>query len=129
MRLNSIILYLTTFLAIYLWVYDNLLYEKLYVSYLPNYTEEVTFPTYAKGEAIPLQDLKPNSIPIWSLLLYRFSQLSIILTPILFCVLLISSIVILIKKRKSAILKKWAVIQFSLMIVIFFLFTAVDIMD
>lgn len=129
MRLNSIILYLTTFLAIYLWVYDNLLYEKLYVSYLPNYTTEVAFPTYAEGEAMTSQNQEQNSIPIWYLLFYRISQLSIILTPILFCVLLILSIVILINKRKSAILRKWAVIQFSLMIVIFFVFTAVDIMD
>lgn len=129
MKLNSIILYLTTFLAIYLWVYDNLLYEKLYLSYLPNYTAEVAFPIYAESEATPSQNQEQNSIPLWSLLLYRISQLSIIITPILFCVLLISSMVILIKKWKSSIFKKWAVIQFSLMIVIFFVFTAVDIMD
>lgn len=128
-----IIIVFTVFLSLsYMVVYENLLYELTYVSYLPDYSKH-PYPTYdingikQKCDICASENIN-DYIPFYGKVLNYLYLLALVFTIVLIIPLFSLSIYFTFKNKKI-LDYKWIVIHILFYWVLFSLITKIELMD
>lgn len=114
MKTYNILLIATFVLALYMWGYDSFLYEITYVRNLPNYQEEVSFPTYSSnaidnGETYNMLE----NMPFMGIVMYKVFPIVLVVLYLMVVITFVLGLFLFFKKRKLLHFK-WYVTQIIL---------------
>lgn len=101
----KILLIVTILFSFYPWYYDNYLHEKVYVRFLPNYKNEISFETYdLKTGKVATQGFSKSEyiskVPWYGMLFCNIVVPIFLLTPILFIICFFLIVYLTIKYEK-----------------------------
>lgn len=108
MKTYNIILTVTFVLTLYMWIYDRFLYEKTYVQYLPNYQEEVAYPTYSPNhDGEKKVDNWTENVPAIGMVLFKLFPIVILAVYIMFVAAFIYGCLLFFSRRRYLNFKWW----------------------
>ncbi len=129
MKIYNILIIVTFVLSLYIWSYDNFFYEITYVRYLPNYQEEVSFPTYSptdihNGKTYNIHE----NVPFLCMMMYKVFPIALVFVYLMVIITFTLGLFLLFKKRKLLNFK-WYLTQIILYSGIVFFILNTQIID